>query len=170
MPTKKFFRQHKKWLAALSLAVLAALVFAGIAAAAPAHQKIGAIALENFMKREQIALNDQAVRLKAADDVIGTTRGWIGQLKAAGKDTSALESALAAYQAQVASAHSSHDTAAAVLASPAGFDGSGKVTDAKTALQTVINAGKPLRQAHLTLVQGTIDFRTAVQNWLAANK
>jgi hypothetical protein len=122
------------------------------------------------LKREQIALNDQGVRLKAADTAISTTQDWINKLKSAGKDTSALESALATYQTQVASAQSSHDAAAAVLAAPAGFDSNGKVTDAKAALQTIINTGKPLRQAHLTLVQSTIDFRTAVQNWLKANK
>jgi hypothetical protein len=167
---KGLYRQHKKWLIALGLAILAALMFAGIVAAAAPAQKIGDVALENFLKREQIALNDQGVRLKAADTVISTTQDWINNLKAAGKDTSALESALATYQTQVASAQSNHNAAAAVLAAPAGFDGSGKVTNTKTALQTVINAGKPLRQAHLTLVQSTIDFRTAVQNWRAANK
>ncbi|HTX91627.1 MAG TPA: hypothetical protein VMC09_10460 [Anaerolineales bacterium] len=167
---KGIHRQLRKWPIALGLAVLVALIFTGMAVQAAPAQQTGAIVLENFLKREQIALNDQGARLKAADTVISTSQDWINQLKAAGKDTSALESALATYQTQIASAQSNHDAAAAVLAAPAGFDASGKVTDTKTALQTIINAGKPLRQAHLTLVQGTIDFRTAVQNWRAANK
>ena len=166
---KEILHQLKRWPIAVGLAVLATLLFSGIALAAPTLQA-GDLVLENFLKREQIALNDQALRLQQANAAITTTQDWINQLKAAGKDTSALESALATYKTQVASAQSSHDSAASVLASPAGFDGSGKVTSAKTALQTIINAGKPLRQAHLTIAQGTVDFRAAVQAWINANK
>lgn len=163
------FTSIKKWVAAPLLAMLAALLITSLVfAAAPAQT--GAVALENYLKREQIALNDQGVRLQNANQVISATQSWINSLKTAGKDTSALESALSTYQSQVAAAQSDHDAAATILASPAGFDGSGKVTDLKAALQTVLDAGKHLRQAHLTLTQGTIEFRNAVNAWRSVNK
>ena len=164
-------RKRKIWLVVPGLVLLAALMLTGVASAAsPALQQTGDTALENFLMREQIAFNDQGVRLQAANTITGKAQDWINALKAAGKDTSALESALSTYKTQIASAQSNHDTAGQVLTAKSGFDSNGKVTDRKAALQTVINAGKPLRQAHLTLVQSTIDFRTAVQTWRNANK
>jgi hypothetical protein len=164
------YQRVQKWLLAFGLAILATLMFVGIVSAASPTVQYGNIALENFLKREQIALNDQGARLQLADTAISTTQNWISTLKATGKDTSALDSALATYQAQIASAQSNHNSAASILAAPAGFDGNGNVTNLKTALQTIIDAGKPLRQAHLTLVQSTIDFRNAVLAWRSTNK
>jgi len=167
---KGSYRHHKFWPAAIGVVALAALVFAGVASAAdPGLQQVGDTALENFFMREKIAYNDQGLRLQAANVITGKADAWITYLKGQGKDTSALESALSAYKSAIQSAQSNHDSAGGVISAAAGFDSSGKVSDRKAALQTVINAGKPLRQAHLTLVQGTIDFRTAVQKWRAAN-
>jgi len=162
------YRHRRSGLAAILLSILAVLLFAGSALAAPLD-RIDGTALESFLMRERIANSEQSTRLNAADSVIDATRDWINQLKTEGKDTAALESALATYQEQVNAAKVDHDSAASILASPAGFDASGAMTDARTALQTVVSAGRALRQAHLTLTQSTINFRAAIQAWMDAN-
>jgi hypothetical protein len=162
---------HKARLIALALVLLVALMAAGsVWAASPAPQQVGDTALENLLIRERLAFDDQTKRLQAANAVIDAAATWIDRLKAAGKDTSALDSALATYKTQIGAAQADHDAGGSVLSAHAGFGANGKVTDRKAALDTIKSAGKSLRQAHLTLVQSTLDFRTAVLNWRAANR
>jgi hypothetical protein len=163
--------KHKAWVMLAGFLVAAAFVFAGVAwAASPVGQgQVGDAALETLLKREQLAFDGQTARLKAANTIISKTQTWINGLKSAGKNTSALETALATYQGQIASAQADHDAGGSLLSSKAGFDANGKVTDRQAALSTIKSAGKSLRQSHLTLVQSTLDFRDAVRNWRAAN-
>jgi hypothetical protein len=63
-----------------------------------------------------------------------------------------------------------HDQAASLLANPAGFDANGKVTDRKTALETLRQAGEALRRAHLGITEASLDLRDAVRAFVKANK
>jgi uncharacterized lipoprotein YmbA len=128
------------------------------------------VRLENLLKREQIVLSNQQARLATTDQVIALAQDWITALKNEGKDTSALEAALGAYQSGVASARASFDAAKSILDAHAGFDAGGKVTNRAEALKTVVEAGRAERQFHLTITQATIDFRAAVRAYRQANR
>jgi hypothetical protein len=80
-----------------------------------------------------------------------------------------LESALVEYRAALSEARAEHESAAAILASHAGFDDGGKVTDAQSARQTLESARKALNDANITLTQATSNLRAAINDWRDAN-
>jgi hypothetical protein len=163
-------------LAALALAV--ASVFTAPAATAhaddptptphPAQQARDDL-LKNWYQREQNWLNIQTQNLAKANEAAGKVQDWINGLKSKGKDTSALEAALATFQSQIAAAQSSHDTAANILKTHAGFDDSGNVTDPDQARQTLVTARQSLADAHNVLLQAGRDLRKAVQDFRKTN-
>ena len=121
--------------------------------------------LENLLIRARLALSNQQTRLSLAHTVAEATQDYIDNQKKAGKDTSALESALSAFNQAIGAAEADNAAAGNLLANPAGFDASGQVVEPSAALQTLRDAGHLLRQAHLTLSQATLDLRTALQNY-----
>lgn len=125
--------------------------------------------LSNLLKREQLALNNQAVRLEKSEEVADTTQTYINEQKGKGKDTSNLESALSTYRAAIASANSYHAEAESTLAHPAGFNSNGNVADLETARQTVHSASQSLRQAHVTMTNASLTLRQALQDYRLAN-
>ena len=159
-------------LALIVTAILAVAVFAvplTVQAAAPVQTASG-IRLENLLLREKLALADQQNRLDYSRQIAANTQTWIDGLNSQGKDTTALVNGLAAFNQGIDSAQASHDTAAGILASPAGFDENGKVADSTQALQTIRNAGNALRQAHLTITQASLDLRVVVNNYLSSSE
>jgi hypothetical protein len=159
----------------MNIGILIAMLTAALAIALPgstayaAEPAQGNIRLENLFKREQIIINNQQTRLNLSNQVVTAAQTWISDLQAAGKDTSALETALANFQNGVAQAQSSFNSAKSVLDAHVGFDGSGKLTDATQALTTLVDAGRAERQFHLTITQATIDFRQAVRQYRQSN-
>jgi hypothetical protein len=80
-----------------------------------------------------------------------------------------LVKALADFNAKLADAQKAHDQAASILNAKNGFDGSGNVTDRTAAHQTLVDARDNLRQTHLSLTNGVLTLRTAVQTWRIQN-
>ena len=160
--------------AVAALAMLVGFVFAPAAtayaddgtAAAPGGGK----RLEAAFKAEQKWLAAQAERLSKANEFSAEAQKKIDELKAKGKDTSALETALANYQAQIAAAQAAHDNAVSILGAHAGFDENGKVTDRSLAKNTVQAAHTALAEAHRSLRQARIDLMKALKDWRNANK
>jgi hypothetical protein len=166
------FALKKVLIAVSTLSLLALGLFflpQTVQAAAPDQVDRGTL-LENYYMREKIALNDQEARLTFSRNVAQKAQTWIDNLDSQGQDTTDLKNALAAFQQGIDSAQSSHDTAASILSTHAGFDDSGQVSDKTQALQTLRDAGKALRQAHLTISQATLDIRSAVQAYRSANQ
>lgn len=128
------------------------------------------VLLEDLLQREQLALNDQQVRIDMAHQIAGLVQTFIDNQKAAGKDTSALEAALANFNQAISQTETYHAQAAGILASPAGFDANGKVTDREQARQTVRGAGQSLRLGHLTITSATVQLRSALLSYRSANK
>jgi hypothetical protein len=126
--------------------------------------------LENGLARLQQWLETQAANLQRANDGGAKVQAWVDKLKAEGKDTAALDSALGAFQAQMAEAQAAHDAAASALANPAGFDANGKVTDETQAKQTLETARQSLKQAHDLLVPAVKDLHEAVRDYREANQ
>jgi hypothetical protein len=119
--------------------------------------------LENQLDREKVALNNQQTRLEMASSFSGAAQEYINSQKNAGKDTTALENALSAFNQAIADAETPHGTAASLLASHAGFSDDGQVIDKIVARQTILSAGQALRDAHLKLTSGALNLRQAFQ-------
>jgi hypothetical protein len=145
---------------------------AGVAAATPAPPD-GKRADKNMafnLQREQNALQRQQLHLTRAGQVAVKAQDLISKAQAKGINVDDLVKALAEFNTKLASAQKSHDQAASILNTHAGFDSSGKVTDRAAAHQTLVDARDALRQAHLTLESGVLTLRTAIQEWRIQNK
>ena len=119
--------------------------------------------LERLFAREQDWLARQAERLERSDEVKAKAEEKLAALKEAGKDTSALEAALERFEELVEEAQSAHDEAARILKAGKGFDSDGKVTDREEARETVMTAGKALREAHANFRQAVAKVRHALR-------
>jgi len=140
-------------------------------AAAPGKAGLGQnTRLEFQLQRLQLALQGQQLRLDMSRTIITQSQAWIDALKADGKDTSALQSALDAFSGQVQATQSTHDKAKSVLDAKAGFDASGKVVDADQARQTVKDARQAMKDAHEIIRDASDAFRDAVRAFRQANK
>lgn len=125
--------------------------------------------LEQAFEREKDWLDRQGNNLDRAAAAADRLGNLIEKVKAHGVDTGDLESALGAFERQLASAEAAHDQAAAILAAHAGFNGGGKVTDPEQARETVRRAGAALREAMEILQSASHDLRDAVEAWRAAH-
>jgi hypothetical protein len=121
--------------------------------------------LENVLTREKLALSNQKTRLELAHTTAGAVQEYIDSQKSAGKDTSALVSALSTFNQAITDAEKDNAAAGSLLANPAGFDASGHVTDKAAARQTVHTAGQSLRKAHLTMTTSALTLRQAVKTY-----
>jgi hypothetical protein len=107
--------------------------------------------LEKVYARLQEFSSKQAERLANSDEFIARIEARIAKLKEHGVDTSEVEAALTNFTAQLPIAQAAHDSAAATLATHAGFDDNGKVTDPATARETVRSAATDLNTCRQTL-------------------
>ena len=159
---------------AVVCAAVAGAVVAGVPAAqaaAPGKAGVGAdTRLEFQLQRLQLVLQGQGLRLDMSRTIITQTQTWIDALKAEGKDTSALQSALDAFSGQVQAMQAAHDKAKSILDAKAGFDAGGKVVDADQARQTVKDARQAMKEAHQSIKSASDAFRDAVKAFRQANK
>lgn len=137
---------------------------------APARDKDRAERLEKLFQREQDWLDKQAQNLDRAHELAGRVQTRIDALKEQGKDTSALETALATFNSGIVDAQASHDAAAGILDAHVGFSANGKVTDMTQALDTVKGARQALRDCRQTLRQAVKDLLQAVRDYREANQ
>jgi len=178
MQNKKF-HQTIRIASAVFLAVALFVSSLAFATAPVFAQSSGPTPQDRVEKRDSaleaalVRLNDwntkQAINLREAATAGDRLQERIDQAKQNGKDVSGLESALAAYRGLLSNAQSSHDAAAAILVTHAGFDANGKVTDSAAARQTVLDARKNLMDAHVTLVKAVADLRAEIRAWRNAN-
>jgi hypothetical protein len=126
--------------------------------------------LEKAYQAELKHLDAQTKRLEAADTRTQKAAERIANLKSKGKDTTVLEQELADFKDSLKSAHSDHDSAASILSTHAGFDASGKVTDAKLAQDTVQQARRLLRETPQTLRPAIRDLVRAVRQFIRDNR
>jgi hypothetical protein len=161
------------------------LLLAGVIAAAPTSTALAApgtppakqgqsaqtadARLEQAYQREQTWLNQQADNLTKMNDVADKVQQFITTQQGKGKDVTALQAALTTFKSQIATAQSTHKTAANVLSTHTGFDANGKVTDTVQARQTVLEARQALRAAHDVMQQAVTDLHRAVRDWRQAN-
>lgn len=126
--------------------------------------------LELACRQLALVLQGQQNRIDYAKSVATKAQTWIDELKGNGKDTSSLETALASFNTSIANAQSEHDKGQAAYDAQAGFDGNCKLTDREAARATLQTVNDALRAAHRYLVDATITFHRAVQDWRRANR
>ena len=126
--------------------------------------------LQKDYQNEQKWLTIQQGNLGKTSDVVTKVQNLISQAQAKGKDTSALSTALATFQSEIATANASNTTAAGMLSAHNGFDGSGNVTDQTAASETVKDAHQSLSDARTTLLQASKDLRNAIDQWRKSNE
>jgi len=121
--------------------------------------------LEKAFAAEQKLLEKQAQHFDRADAIIAKTEALVAKAKANGKDTTAIEAALAQLKTKEADARKLHDDAAVILATHSGFDANGKVIDAGAAKVTVQSAKEPLKEVHTFFSDALKATRDALKEW-----
>jgi hypothetical protein len=155
-----FFKKFA--LAILVIAIgLAAFPLTGVSAAAskdtstpPTDQIRINPRLETLWAREQAAYKIEGNRLAKANDFITKVQVLIDKANGKGWDTSAVQAALNAFSTVIPAAQAAHNKGAAIIASHAGFDANGKVTDRITAAATVKALAQVLKDTR-TAMNGT---------------
>jgi hypothetical protein len=126
--------------------------------------------LERLFAREQEWLGVQAKTLERAGELQTRAEERLDAMREEGKDTSVLEKALESFEELVDEAQTAHDNAAKILEAGKGFDKDGKVIDREQARETVLEAGKALRQARGSLRQATMEVRRALRQYRQAQR
>jgi hypothetical protein len=160
-------------LAALALAiVLAAFPFAGASAAGlngQANVQPDNTRLENIWARQQATYQRQGNRLENASSFIAKVQTLINKANAKGWDTSAVQAALNALTAVFPAVQAAHAPGAAIIASHAGFDASGKVTERATAIATVKSLAQVIQNTRIAMNGTWRALRDAIQAFRKAH-
>ncbi len=154
------------------LALLAALFSLSIgwssALAAPKDKVNKALEQSLVRAKKSLLLQDaHLTRVAAFADKVATA---IDKAKEKGKDTTAIEQALATFRQQIAAARADWQAASSALSTHDGFDGQGKVTNAETARATIKTARDAMLKAHNTVKSAGKTMRDALKAFRKANR
>ena len=156
---KKTAMLKKFVLAALVLAIaLAAFSFTGASAAglnAQATAQTNYPRLEKIWAREQAIYTREDKALSNASTFIAKVQTLLDKANAKGLDTSAIQAALNALSSVIPTVQAAHAPGATIIASHAGFDASGTVTDRTTAIATAQSLAQVLKDTR-TAMNGTL--------------
>jgi hypothetical protein len=174
--TAKILR--KTVMAALAAALaLAALPLSGASALSPAEPpappaggQISNEKLEQAWAREQRIYEKLGKLFDNSDSLLEKVQGLIDRAAAAGKDVSAVQAALDAFEAAIKQARPIYESGKGIIASHQGFDQDGKVTDAEKAKQTVQDMRAKLKEIHTALGGTGKALREAIRAFREANK
>lgn len=122
---------------------LASLSFVSASAAGendptpPPAGQISTARLERVWARQLRIYERIGKRFEREDEFTEKIQRLIDRAKANGKDVSAVQAALDAFEAAIKDAHSIYESTKGIVNSHQGFDGNGKVTDPEQAQQTI---------------------------------
>jgi hypothetical protein len=136
---------------------LAALPIIGASAAGLSNQanaQTGNVRLENVWVRLQARYQIEGNRLSNASKFIAWVQTRIDKAGQKGWDTTSIQAALKALSTVIPAVQTAHNPGAAIIASHAGFDATGKVTDRTTAIATVKSLAQVLKDTR-TAMDGT---------------
>lgn len=102
--------------------------------------------LEHIWARQQKIYKKIGNGFDHIDRFVDKVQGLIDKAAANGKDVSAVQAALDAFEAALKEAHPVYESAKDMINSHQGFDDAGKVTDPAKALETVKAMGEKLRE------------------------
>jgi hypothetical protein len=142
-----------RWLAPTLAALLFLISTFGVAAAAEhgptTPPPTNYAELEQQYRLRQLQVRSLDELLKRDERRCSEVEKLIAYAKTKGKDTAALEKALAAYRSKLGAARTAWYTAATTLKTHTGFSASGKVTNADQARATLKAAASALEQSYL---------------------
>ncbi|HEY3288596.1 MAG TPA: hypothetical protein VGK87_00575 [Anaerolineae bacterium] len=133
-------------------------------AAASAAKPVVARTLAQVFRRELRVQHRQGIRLEHTGKVVTRVEHFIDTQSKAGKDVSALKTALEAYKVAVNKARAIHEAAGDILEVHAGFV-DGKVVDRAAAKTTVTTAAVQLKLFAKTMNQANKALRDAIKDW-----
>jgi hypothetical protein len=126
--------------------------------------------VEKAFERVKGWYNKQGEFIAKSGEFISKAKSLIAKASEKGLDTSAVQSALDVFAGSIPAVKAAHERAGAIISAHNGFDGTGKVTDIKLAVQTVKNVASALqegRQAHLGKGKALAE---AIRAFIRANK
>jgi hypothetical protein len=126
--------------------------------------------LQQAWAREQRVYSRQTRFYDNVDAREQRAQQLIDRAKANGKDVSALQSALAAFESTVKQAQPVFESTKGIVASHQGFDASGTVTDPVKAFQTVLDMHGKLKDVRQTILPSARALREAIRDFRAANQ
>ena len=157
-------------IAVLGLAVMpfASAFAAGEKDPTPPPQPVGQISNERL---EQVWARQLRIyeRMGRTDELTAKVQKLIDRAKTNGKDVSAVQAALDAFEAAAKEAHPIYESAKGIINSHQGFDGNGKVTDPAQARETVKAMREKFKEIH-DIMNGTgKSLREAIRAFRQAN-
>jgi len=102
--------------------------------------------LERIWARMQRIYERQGHILERADAMVERIQNLIDKLEENGKDVTALQAALDAFEDALKEAHPIYESVKGIINSHQGFDADGKVADHEKAVETVKNLGEKLKE------------------------
>ena len=141
----------------LLIALVAALAVASVplmsASAAPstddprpAEREVSAERLEKIWARQLRLYEKIGNGYDRSDNFVEKVQTLIDKAGANGKEVSAVQAALDAFEAALKDAHPVYESAKGIVNSHQGFDNDGKVTDLEKAKETVKSMGEKLKE------------------------
>jgi hypothetical protein len=119
--------------------------------------------LEKLYQAELKQLDRQTKMLTTVNNGITRFENFITNQKENGKDPQKLVDLLAKFRTELSKAQAAHDKAAGVLTAHAGFDASGKITDAQLAKTTLKDGEVSLNQARRGLIKMAAQIKNVMK-------
>ena len=126
--------------------------------------------LERLWARLQKAYERQGQVLDRADQFADRVQNLIDRMNENGKDTTALQAALDAFEDALKDAHPIYESAKGIINSHQGFDVNGKVTDREKAIETVRELGEKLKEIRQIVGEPGKALREALKAFRDANR
>lgn len=126
--------------------------------------------LERAWARMLQAYERQGQRLDRADEITERIQNLLDRMNDNGKDTTALQVALDAFEEALKNAHPIHESAKGIINSHRGFDADGKVTDREQAIETVKELGAKLREVRQIVGEPGKALREAIKAFRDAHR
>jgi chromosome segregation ATPase len=126
--------------------------------------------LERVWARLQRVYERQGKILERSDQLVEKIQNLIDRMNENGKDTTALQAALDAFEDALKDAHPIYESAKGIINSHQGFDANGKVTDREKAIETVRELGEKLKEIRQIVGEPGKALREALKAFRDANR
>ena len=125
--------------------------------------------LEQVWARQQQAYEKLGRGFDRSDEFIARAQKLIDRAKDNGKDVTALQAALDAFEASVKDAHPVYESGKGIINSHQGFDANGKVTDPEKARETLHAMREKLHEIKTAMDDTGKALREAIKAFREAN-